>query len=136
LSIATILLHLAGATTLAQQATEPQSSQVKGVEGRWTGGMQVPNAGEMEVAVTFKKDKDVYTGSLNVIAMPEERPFKSVKVDGDKVQAQSEFAMPDGNIVVNFTLTLKDDTLSGKGEADLGGQKMTFDINLKRAIEK
>jgi hypothetical protein len=122
-SLATILIQLAAATTFAQQ----------GVEGRWTGSMQVPGASEMETTVTFKKDKDVYTGSILIAGMPEERPFKSVTVDGDTVRAQSEFAMPDGNIVVNFTFALKDDTLKGKGEADLGGQKMAFEINLKRA---
>ena len=88
------------------------------------------------MVVIFKKDKDVYTGTVNIGAMPEERAFKSVKVEGDKVQAQAEFETPDRKIVVNYLFTLKDNTLNGKGEVDLGGQKMAFDINLKRATEK
>ena len=125
-SIATILLHTLAATGFAQQA--------KGPEGRWTGRMQVPNAGDMEVAVSFKKDNDAYTGTLTVIGMSEERAFKSVKVQGDTVQAQSEFAMPDGKVVVNFTFTLKDDALTGKGVVDFGGQNQNIelDISLKR----
>jgi hypothetical protein len=125
-SITTILIHVLGAAGFAQNA--------KGPEGRWTGRMQVPNAGDMEVAVSFKKDNDAYTGSLTVIGMSEERPFKSVKVEGDIVQAQSEFAMPDGKVLVNFTFTLKDDALTGKGVVDFGGQSQNIElnINLKR----
>ena len=135
-SIGTLLIQLIAVTAFAQQASQTQSSPATGVEGHWTGSMQVPNGGEMEVAVTFKKDKDIYTGSITITAMPGERPFKSVKVDGDKVQAQAEFETPNGNIVVNYTFTLKDDTFKGKGEVDFGGQNMSFDVSLKRAAEK
>ena len=90
--------------------------------------------GEMDMAVTFKKDKDVYTGTITM--MQGDRPFKSVKVDGDKVQAQAEFETPNGNVMVNYTFTFKDDTLKGKGEVDFGGQNMAFDISLKRVTEK
>ena len=88
------------------------------------------------MAVTFKKENDVYTGAITVTGMPGDRPFKSVKVDGDKVKAQAEFETPNGNIVINYTFTLKDDTLKGKGEVDFGGQNMSFDVSLKRATEK
>ena len=135
-ALGTLLIQLIAVATLAQQTAQTQSPQAKGVEGRWTGNMQIPNGGEMEMGVTFKKDKDVYTGSITAAGMPEERPFKSVKVDGDQVLAQAEFETPNGNITVNYTFTLKDDTLKGKGEVDFGGQKMAFDINLKRAAEK
>lgn len=136
ISIVTLLIQLFTFATFAQQASPTQSPSAEGVEGRWTGTMQIPNGGEMEMAVTFKKDKDIYTGSINVGAMPEERSFKSVKVDGDKVQAQAEFETPDRKIVVNYNFTLKENTLKGTGEVDLGGQKMAFDINLKRVTEK
>ncbi len=53
-----------------------------------------------------------------------------------KVKAQAEFETPNGNIVINYTFTLKDDTLKGKGEVDFGGQNMSFDVSLKRATEK
>ncbi len=135
-SLGTLLIQLIALGTFAQPASQTQSSPAKGVEGRWTGGMQVPNGGEMEIAVTFKQDKEVYTGSITIAAMQTERPFKSVKVDGDKVQAQAEFETPNGNIVVNYTFTLKEDTLKGKGEAEFGGQNMAFEINLKRVPEK
>ena len=136
LSIGTLLIQLIALAAFAQQASPTKSSPAEGLEGRWTGSMQVPQGGDMEVAVTFKKDKDVYTGSINITAMSRENPFKSVKVDGDKVQAQAEFETPNGNIVVNYIFTLKDDTLNGKGEVDFGGQKMAFDMNLKRVTEK
>jgi hypothetical protein len=136
ISVITLLIQLFTVATFAQQATPTQSPSAEGVEGRWTGTMQVPNGGEMEMAVTFKKDKDIYTGSINVGAMPEERAFKSVKVDGDKVQAQAEFETPDRKILVNYNFTLKENTLKGTGEVDFGGQKMAFDISLKRVTEK
>ncbi len=147
-SICALLLSFIAAPALAQQApqTPPAPAtrvagvtgvaDVADVQGRWTGSFQVPNGGEMEMVATFKKDKDSYTGVITVVGMAGERPLKSVKVDGDQVKAQAEFEMPDGNVVVNYTLTLKDDTLKGKGEVDFGGQKITFDVNLKRATEK
>lgn len=135
-SISTLLIQIIAVTTLAYQSAQTQSPSAKGVEGRWMGSMQVPNGGDMEVAVTFKKDKEAYTGSIIIASMQVDRPFKSVKVEGDKVQAQAEFETPNGNIVVNYTFTLQDDTLKGKGEVDFGGQPMTFDMNLKRGAEK
>ena len=135
-SIGTLLIQLIAVAAFAQQASPTQSAPAQGVEGRWTGSIQIPNGGEAEMAMTFKKDKDVYTGTIAIIGMQGDRPFKSVKVDGDKVKAQAEFETPNGNIVVNYTFTLKDDTLKGKGEADFGGQNMAFDINLKRVAEK
>ena len=136
ISIGTLLIQLFAVATFAQQASPTQSPSAEGVEGRWTGSMQGPNGGEMEMTVILKKDKDVHTGSINIGAMPEETSFKSVKVEGDIVQAQAECDTPDRKIVVNYTFTLKDNTLKGQGVVDLGGQKMAFDINLKRATEK
>ena len=127
---------LIAVAAFAQQATQTQSAPAKGVEGRWTGSIQIPNGGEAEMAVTFKKDKDDYTGTITIIGMQGDRPFKSVKVDDDKIKAQAEFETPNGNIVINYTFTLKDDTLKGKGEVDFGGQNMSFDVSLKRAAEK
>jgi autotransporter translocation and assembly factor TamB len=141
-AVGALLIQLIAVTTFAQQSpptqSAPEAAPAKGLEGRWTGSMQIPNAGEMEVTATFKKDKekDVYTGGIIVAGTPGERPFKSVKVDGDAVQAQAEFETPNGSVVVNYNFTLKDGTLKGKGEADLGGQKIPFDIDLKRAAEK
>jgi len=133
-SIGTLLIQLIAVASFAQQASQPQSAPANGVEGSWTGSMQIPNGGEMDMAVSFKKAKDVYTGTVTL--MQGDRPFKSVTVDGDEVKARAEFETPNGNVVVNFTFKLKDDILKGKGEADFGGQNMAFDINLKRVAEK
>ena len=141
-ALSTLLMQLIAVAAFAQQAPPtqpaPADAPAKGLEGRWKGSMQIASAGDMEVTATFKKDKekDVYTGGIIVAGAPGERPFKSVKVDGDQVQAQAEFETPNGNVVVSYNFTLKDDSLKGKGEADLGGQKIPFDIDLKRAAEK
>lgn len=137
---ALLLMQLLAVTALAQQTTQTPSTPATGVEGRWKGNFQVPNGGEMEMVAIFKKEKetetDAYTGVITIVGMTGERPLKSVKVEGDQVKAQAEFETPNGNVVVNYTFTLKDDTLKGKGEVDFGGQKMAFDVNLKRATEK
>lgn len=135
-SISALLINFIAVAAFAQQTSQTQTAPLTGLEGRWTGNIQVPNGGEVEMAAIFKKDKDVYAGTLTVTGMQGERSFKSVKIDGDTVKAQAEFETPNGNIVVNYTFTLKDDTLKGKGDVDLGGQNMVFDINLKRVTEK
>jgi hypothetical protein len=135
-SICVVLLSAIAVTAPAQQAASPSPASAKGVEGRWTGNFQVPNGGEMEMVATFKKEKDAYTGAITIVGMSEDRPLKSVSVDGDQVKARAEFEGPNGGVLINYTFTLKDDALKGKGELELGGQHITFDVNLKRATEK
>ncbi len=135
-SIGTLLIQLIAVAAFAQQASQTQSAPAKGVEGHWAGSIQIPNGGEAEMTATFKKDKDDYTGTIAISGMQGDRPFKSVKVEDDKIKAHAEFETPNGNVVINYTFTLKDDTLKGKAEVDFGGQNMAFDISLKRVAEK
>jgi hypothetical protein len=53
ISICTLLIQLFSIATFAQQASPTQSPSAEGVEGRWTGTMQVPNGGDMEMVVIF-----------------------------------------------------------------------------------
>jgi hypothetical protein len=131
--VGVLLAQFMVVAALAQQASQTQPAQSKGLEGRWTGSIQTPN-GDMAMTATFKKEKDDYTG-----VMTSERgdmPLKNIKVEGDKVTTRGEVETPNGNIVINYTFTLKEDTLNGKGELEANGQNFAFDINLKRAAEK
>ena len=135
-SAAILLAQLIAITSLAQQA-EPakpkEQTPQKGLEGRWTGTVQTPQ-GENETGASFKKEGDNFTGTF---AGPQgDIPFKSIKVDGEKVAATIEIEGPNGNVVINFSFTLKEDSLKGKGEVSFNGQNIALDINLKRAAEK
>jgi len=120
-----LLVQLIALTGLAHQ---------KELAGRWTGTMQTPR-GENQATATFKKENDTYTGAITGMR-GDEVTLKNIKVDGDKVTAQAEVETPRGNILLNYSLTLKDDTLKGKAEGDFGGRNITMDINLKRASDK
>jgi len=135
-SAALLLAQLIAIPGLAQQADSAKPKDAapqKGVEGRWAGTVQTPN-GDIEVTMSFKKEKDGYTGTTT--GPQGELPLKEVKVDGEKVTAQLEIENPQGKVVIKYDFTLKDDALKGKGKVDVGGQNFDFDISLKRAAEK
>ena len=137
-SVSIVLAQLIVVAALAQQAPQPQSAPPKaaGVEGRWTGTVQTPQ-GEKETAVSFKKEGDAFSGTF--LGPEGDILLKNIKVDSEKVTAKADIETPQGNFVLNFTFTLKDDTLKGKAEiekVEISGQPITFEINLKRATQK
>jgi hypothetical protein len=99
------------------------------LQGRWEGKVQAPQ-GEMPAVATFKKEGESYTGTIT--GMRGAMPFKQVKVEGNKVTAQSEVESPQGSLVVNYTFTLEGEALKGNGEVDFGGQTFAFNFDLKR----
>ena len=107
-------------TALAQQ--DP-------LQGRWEGKVQAPQ-GEMPAVATFKKEGNTYTGTIT--GMRGAMPFKQVKVEGNKVTAQSEVESPQGSLLVNYNFTLEGEALKGNGEVDFGGQAFAFHFELKR----
>jgi hypothetical protein len=109
-------------------------AQQKGLEGRWTGTIQTPR-GENAATATFRRENDAYTGAITGMR-GEEVSLKHSEVVGDKVTAQAEVETPRGNVIFNYSFTLKDDTLKGRGAADFGGRNITMEISLKRAVEK
>ncbi len=127
-----LLAQFISLTALAQQGEsakpQEQTSQ-KGLDGHWTGTIKSPQ-GDQETSADFKKDGDAFTGALS--SPQGDLPFKNIKVAGDKVTATADIESPNGNVVINFSFTLKDDTLNGKGEINFNGQNVAFDINLKR----
>jgi hypothetical protein len=102
------------------------------LQGRWEGKVQAPQ-GDMPTAATFKQEGAGYTGSINL--MGRMAPFKEIKVDGDKITAQSSIDTPQASIPVNFDFTVQGDKLTGKGSADFGGQTFSFDFDLKKVSD-
>lgn len=110
----------------------PVPAQTDRLQGRWEGTVQSPQ-GERRVVALIKKDGDTYTGSITGIRG--DLPFKEITVEGDKVLAVAEINSPQGVIPIRFSFTLKDDTMSGEGEVDFGGQSFSFVYDLKRTSE-
>ena len=102
------------------------------LQGRWEGKVQSPQ-GEMPTAATFKQEGTAVTGTINM--MGRTVPFKEIKVDGDKVTAQSTVDTPQASINVNFNFTVQGDKLTGKGDVDFGGQTFNFDFDLKKVSD-
>lgn len=131
-----LLAQFISLAALAQQgdsAKPKESASSKGLEGNWTGTIKSPN-GDQDTSANFKKDGDAFTGALS--SPQGDLPLKNIKLDGDKVTAKADIESPNGTVVINFSFTLKDDTLNGKGEVAVNGQSFAFDINLKRAAAK
>jgi hypothetical protein len=100
-------------------ATIPGLAQTDPLSGKWDGKSISPQ-GERPTSMTFKKEADAYTGT------------KDVKLDGNKLTATAAVEGPQGSITLKFNLTLDGETLKGKGEVDLGGQSIPFEVELKR----
>jgi hypothetical protein len=102
--------------------------------GRWAGtvdGIQ----GKQNAVATFKKEGDMYTGTITGLRPGSDVALKDIKVDGDKVTAKLEMETGQGNVVINYNFVVQGESLKGKGEADFGGQTYAFDYDLKRGAE-
>ena len=120
---------IAALTALALVAPAAQAQGQ--LEGRWQGMVKSP-LGERQASVTIRKQGDAYTGSLSGLTGTTELPFKEIKVDGDKVTAKMQMDMPQGSVVVDFDFVLKGDTLSGKGDLNMGANRLAFTYEMKR----
>jgi hypothetical protein len=104
------------------------------LEGRWAGtvdGLQ----GQQPAVATFKKEGDKYSGAISGLRPGADAVLKDIKLDGDKVTAQTEAETPQGNVVVSYAFVLQGETLKGKGEVEFGGQTYTFTFDLRRGGE-
>ncbi|MCG3160194.1 MAG: hypothetical protein JMDDDDMK_01255 [Acidobacteria bacterium] len=98
--------------------------------GRWEGKVQSVQ-GERETNLVITKEGDVYTGKMPGMRGVELN-LKDFKIDGDKVTARADVETPQGSITINYNFTLAGETMKGQGALDIGGQAITFDIDLKR----
>jgi hypothetical protein len=101
------------------------------LEGRWEGKVQTVQ-GERATTVIFKKDGAGYTGRTPSMRAGQEILIKEIKIDGEKITAKADVDAPQGSVTINYTFTLAGETMKGEGAVDFGGQKFTFDIDLKR----
>ncbi|MEO6725812.1 MAG: hypothetical protein ABIP14_11010 [Blastocatellia bacterium] len=101
------------------------------LEGRWVGKSK-SQRGERDANATFKKEGDIYTGTISGFQPGQEVPLKNIKVDGDKITAIAEVETPQAAITINYKFTLAGDSLNGQGSLDFNGNPVNFDIELKR----
>ncbi len=107
-------------------------SQSGNLNGKWEGKTVSPQ-GERPTTATFKKDGESYTGSIS--GMRGEMPLKDIKVDGNKITAKAELETPQGALTIDYNFDLQGDGLKGTGSLNLGGNPITFEVNLKRTGE-
>jgi hypothetical protein len=100
--------------------------------GRWEGKIQSLQ-GERPLTLTFRKEGEVYTGKMPGLRPDSEINLKDIKIDGNKVTAIADVETPQGAITINYTFMLEGETMTGQGALEIGGQNISFDINLKRA---
>ena len=81
--------------------------------------------------LTIKKDGDKLAGTMSWPDQKETK-LKDVKLkDGDLTFSAVRVFM-DNKITVEYKLTITGDKLTGKGAAEVGGNKQEFDIEAKR----
>lgn len=124
------LLIVCAVTLLAGLSSVSLAWQDKLV-GRWEGKIQSIQ-GERATSATFKKDGEVYTGSMPGMRPGTEMQLKDIKVEGNKVTAKADVETPQGSLTINYTFTLEGETMKGEGNLDFGGQSFTLEISLKR----
>lgn len=86
---------------------------------------------QRESTLTLKADGDKLSGTM---AWPDKQEAKlaDVKVKDGEVTFSAERAVMDNKFVVKYKLKVDGDTLKGKGEVDVNGEAMAFDIDGKR----
>lgn len=128
---ALLLIAATSAVAAAQSETppKPDSTAAKGIEGTWTGSMNMQGQ-EMGVTCVIKKEKDAYVGTIT--GMQGDMALYDIKVEGNKLTAVATVQTPNGNIDVYYTFLQKDDTISGQAEASFNGQSFALPIMMKR----
>ncbi|MDQ3010079.1 MAG: hypothetical protein M3X11_05185 [Acidobacteriota bacterium] len=100
--------------------------------GRWAGKIKSMQ-GEADANASFTKEGDKYSGTVSGMRPGQNIPLKNIKVEGNKVTAVAEVETPQAALVINYSFTIKGDTLNGTGALDFNGNAFTFDLDLKRA---
>ncbi len=136
----------------------PVEPQQHPLLGRWEGKVRTPQGQQLRATANFTKEGERYGGTisgfdarLNVdvlggrtgghltrtfisLQAAGEVPFKKVELDKDGVDANFEVRGPQGTIAVGIRFVFKGDTLQGRSALILGGQSLTLNYDLKRAV--
>src|SRR5215467_14025289 len=99
-----LLITLIGMASGAAFAAGSPAQQDR-LEGRWEGTVQSP-AGDSKAVATFKKNGDTYTGTMSRLRGDGDFPLGTVKLDGDKVTANTHIEIPQGGLDLKLDLTL------------------------------
>ena len=124
------IFSIPGIAVLALLLTVPALAQPDKLVGLWEGTLQSPQ-GERPTKAIFKKEGDAYTGKM-LGMRGNEVLLKDVKLDGNKLTAKAEIDTGQGQITINYTLTLEGESLKGQGVLDIAGQSIDIDVSLKR----
>jgi hypothetical protein len=122
LSMALVL----GACALTRAADDKAADPV----GTWQCSYEI---GEQKrtSTLTVKKEGDKLVGTMSWPDQKDER-LKDPKFKDGKLTFSAVRKFMENEIPIDYNLTIDEDTLKGKGEADFGGQKQEFDIEGKR----
>lgn len=123
LSLTILLLQLFAVFALSQSGN---------LNGKWE-GKTVSQQGEQPMTATFKQEGGIYSGTIT--GRRGEMPLKDIKVDGNKITAKAELETPQGALTIDYNFDLQGDGLKGTGSLNLGGNPITFEVNLKRTVE-
>ncbi|MBX9581901.1 MAG: hypothetical protein K2X87_16475 [Gemmataceae bacterium] len=85
--------------------------------------------------LTVKKDGDKLAGTMSW-PDKQEAKLKDVKLKGDELTFSADREFMDNKFTIAYKLKVEGDKLTGKGEADFGGETRSFDIEGKREKEK
>lgn len=81
--------------------------------------------------LTIKKDGDKFTGTMSWPDQKDEK-LKDVNLKDGTLTFSAVRKFQGNEIAIDYSFKVDGDKLKGKGEADIGGQKQSFDINGKR----
>lgn len=81
--------------------------------------------------LTITKDGDKLAGTMNWPDQKDEK-LKNLKLKDGALTFSAVRKFMGNEIPIDYTLTIKGDTLKGKGASDFGGKKQEFDIEGKR----
>ena len=81
--------------------------------------------------LTITKDGDKLAGTMS---WPDQKDaeLKDVKLKDGELSFSAMRELMDTKIPIDYKLTITGDKIKGKGEAEFGGEKQSFDIEAKR----
>jgi hypothetical protein len=123
-AILSVALVLGGCGLVA--AAEGKSDPV----GKWKCEYEIGGQNRTATLI-IKKDGDKLVGTMT---WPDQKetPVKDLKLKDANLTFSVVREIQDNKITVEYTLTIDEDKLKGKGAAEFGGNKQEFDIEAKR----
>lgn len=125
-----LVLSIAAIAVLSAGSSLVKASSFADMSGTYVGSMAIEGQGAQPTELQLKQEGDKVTGKIGGPDKPEEMLPLTGEVDGDTVSFTAK--PPQGEMKIEFKLTLAEDRLKGPGTFTIGDMPVKVTLDLKK----